>query len=51
MVMFPFTGDRTVVTFVTGGGNWPEVVDVYKKAQAIAATWVGNAKGNRWMFD
>ena len=50
MVMFPFTGDRTVVTFVAGGGNWPKVGDVYRKAQAIDATCVGNARWNRWAF-
>lgn len=50
MVILPFTGDRNVVTFVAGGGNWPRLVGMYKSTQAIDLTRVGNVKGNRWIF-
>lgn len=50
MVILPFTGDRNVVTFVAGGGNWPRLVDMYRSTQAIELTRAGNVKGNRWIF-
>lgn len=50
MVIFTFTGDRNIVTFVAGGGNWPRLADAYRKTQAIDLTWVGNVKGSRWIL-
>ena len=48
IVMFPFTGDCIVVTFVVGGGYWPLLLEASSKNQNVDVSMVSQAYRMRY---